>query len=75
MKVNEVVLGLYSTMRETVIAYMASINLIRGIFTEMATFSLELEKEMNQPSEIRVSITDKRVNLIKRTFFLWKNTF
>jgi hypothetical protein len=54
---------------------MANINLIKGKFTEMATFSLELEKEMNPPTEIRVSITDRRVNLIKDTFFLWKNTF
>jgi hypothetical protein len=75
MKVNEVVLGLYSIMREAIVACMASINLIGGIFTEMATLSLELEKEMNSSGENRVSVTDRRVNLIKKTFFLRKNTY
>jgi hypothetical protein len=74
MKANEVMLGLYSIVRETV-SYMAYVNLIGGVFTEIATFSLELEKEMNPSGEIRVSTTDKRLNLIKQTFFLWKNTF
>lgn len=70
MKLNEVCAGSVFHCEITVFAFMANINLFGGTFTEMATFSLELEKEMNPPVEIHVSITDKRVNLIKQTFFL-----
>lgn len=70
MKLNEVCAGSVFHCEITVVAFTASINLFGGIFTEMATFSLELGTEMNPPIEIRVSITDKRLNLIKQTFFL-----
>jgi hypothetical protein len=49
MKINEVVLGLYSIMRDGVLTYLANINMIGGTYTEMAAFSLKLEKEINLP--------------------------
>jgi hypothetical protein len=40
MKVNEVLLGLDSIMKDAVLTYTADINMIGGICNEMAAFSL-----------------------------------